>query len=120
MNIKKITGTVLAAVMLSGSTIAVAKVKAAKAASKLQTNQQWVYDTNASDPTDPQNYTQYTGEGGLSELCEQVTGICGINAPMDPSSPPTARKPLIDEDLQQRIEEENTTANDVFLLPHAD
>ena len=120
MKAQKLIGTVLTAVMLSGGGFAIAKVHFAKEANALRADQEWVYDTNAADPTDPNNYTQYTGEGGLDALCEQESEICGIKAPMDTSNPGSTPRPKIDSNLEHRIDTEDTSQGDVFLLPQAE
>src|SRR5690606_13051052 len=74
----------------------------------------WTFEPTSptDDPTDPEHYVPYSGD--LNDLCSQVENICGIMAEEDPQNP---GKPLIAADLENRINEEDTRQNDVFLLP---
>jgi|SRR5690606_3535464 len=75
---------------------------------------QWAFDTDATaaNPTNPDHYVPYSGD--LATDCEQEEDICGIIVEEDPQNP---GKPLITEELLERIENENTEEGDVFLRP---
>ncbi|WP_188507878.1 hypothetical protein [Parapedobacter pyrenivorans] len=119
MVLRKVVGLFMVAVMLCTTLITVAKHRAERAAAAGLQTQEWLFDESEPDPTNPENYTMYTEAGGLDAECEKVSGICGIIAPVDPSSSPSDPKPLIDEQLEERIEQEDDSQNDVFLLPRA-
>ncbi|MGK9124576.1 hypothetical protein M1D52_10655 [Olivibacter sp. SA151] len=108
MNIKKITGTVLMAAMLSGSGIALAKTASKKAVSALQTEHNWIY--NSGDPTEASSYTR-TNED-LADVCESGANMCGIKAP-ESSNP---NQPLISAQLEAEILSGQETDN-VFRQP---
>lgn len=114
---KKVIGFLLLIVMISATVLSFAKQNSRTTSAVLTQSSEWLYDDNAADPTDPENYTLHTDPEGLSDICEQVTGICGIIAPVDPSSSPSDPKPLIDEELEERIENQDMSNNDVFRLP---
>lgn len=88
MNIKKITGTVLAAVMLSGSTIAVAKVKAEKAEMAARQDQEWLLQPGQS-PTEAESYTLTSN---LDSQCPGQGQVCGIIAPATVDNMPDLEK----------------------------
>lgn len=112
---KKVFGFLMVAVMISATlyTYAVHSNSRTNVENLQQT--EWLFDESTTDPTDPGNYTMYTDAGGLNALCEKVSGICGIIAPVDPTSSPTNPKPLIDEGLEDRIGQEDDSHDDVFL-----
>ncbi len=74
----------------------------------------WEFDTTITspDPTNPDHYAPYSGN--LATDCVQVAEICGIIAEEDPQNP---GKPLITDELRDRIEAEDTSEGDVFLRP---
>jgi|GEM_PF-2723916 len=117
MVLRKVVGLFMVAVMLCTTLITVAKHRAKLAAAAGLQSQEWVFDNSQPDPTDPQNYTLNTNPQSLENTCQQEESICGIIAPTDPASSPSDPKPLIDAELQDRIEQENTENGDVFLLP---
>lgn len=108
----KIKLPMLAVIMGLIALIGTAAVDADKS---VQQTQQWVISSSTLDPLDPESYEPYDEPGGLEELCEQVSGICGIIAPADPSD--TEKPDLRDPELQERITDEDTSEGDVFLLP---
>ena len=74
----------------------------------------WEFDTNnpTADPTMPEYYVPYSGN--LADLCAQQENICGIIAEEDPDNP---GQPVITEELKGRIDAQDRTHGDVFLLP---
>ncbi|GAA4786131.1 hypothetical protein GCM10023231_12560 [Olivibacter ginsenosidimutans] len=109
MHFKKITGTVLVAVMLSGGTISVAKVRAERAANAARADQEWLYDDSlpGADPTQPEFYHQGSTSGCSSTFSE----VCGITAPVDENSDPENPKPEISEDLIDQMQGNATPTN---------
>lgn len=65
------------AAMLSGSSIALAKVSHKKAVKALQTEQGWAYN-GSGDPTMPSNYTSFPD---IETSCQEQAELCGISAP---------------------------------------
>lgn len=69
---------------------------------------QWEFsNAPGADPTDPDEYSQYSGELGTD--CPGAAVVCGIIAPDDPDLP--GMQPDIDEDLEDEINSGNETSN---------
>lgn len=103
-------------VMVSVTVLSFAKQSSNKSAKLSLQQMEWLHD-GTGDPTDNESYTPFTGPGGLAAICGANEEICGIVAPLDPSSSPSNPKPSIDSSLANRIQTEDTSNNDVFLLP---
>ncbi|HWV71162.1 MAG TPA: hypothetical protein VN040_05585 [Pseudosphingobacterium sp.] len=84
MNTKKITGTILLAAMLSGGSLAIAKVKSIKTEKALRVDQEWRYDPQTSTPSDPENYER---QDGSSMNCQGDSEICVVRAPENNGQP---------------------------------
>ncbi|WP_134089095.1 hypothetical protein [Olivibacter sp. XZL3] len=110
MNIKKVTGTVLAAVMLSGSGIALAKVKAAKAEMLNRQEQEWLY--SGGNPLSSSSYIHNTGTN-LEDACAGGVNMFGIKAEASASNPD---QPVIDSELQSTIQS-GGSSDRVFRQP---
>lgn len=113
---KKVIGFIMAFALLCTAFVTVASHTTKNKMNMAQPHE-WLFDDSTLDPTDPQNYRLNTVGPSLFDDCEQQAEICGIIAPVDPTSSPSDPKPLIDEALQERIESEDTNHEDVFLLP---
>lgn len=111
MALRKVVGLFMVAVMATCGFASFAAHKATKAQLANSLQMGWIYD-NSGPATDPESYQP----GDLSD-CEGTSDICGILAPLDTkNSTPEHQVPLIDDDLEGRIQSENTGNGDVFLL----
>ncbi|MFC6101494.1 hypothetical protein [Olivibacter domesticus] len=108
MNVKKITGTVLVAAMLSGGGIALAKAKATKAEMAARQDQEWAYTPDPEDANpDPTQASNYTQVGSLN--CPGGDELCGITAPAAGSQPDLDKDP----NFRTRIQSLDQTQGDV-------
>lgn len=81
-----------------------------KADIEVKADPAWTLNDPNADPTNPANYSPYTGD--LSTLCPGTQNICGIVAPNDGTDHPVIEE---DSDLMQRIQNKDTSESDVFL-----
>lgn len=114
---KKVIGLFLAFVMVGIAFFSYAAHESKKVHAATLQQMEWVHD-GVGDPTEASSYTLNTGDA-LVDLCEQDDGICGIVAPEDTEDTSPEPKPLIDGDLETRIQNQDPSSNDVFLLPIA-
>ncbi|WP_233632629.1 hypothetical protein, partial [Parapedobacter sp. ISTM3] len=111
MVFKKVVGLFMVAVMMATAVFSFAKHKESKASLANLRQMSWIHD-GSGPATDPESYQP----GNISN-CVGESEICGILAPLDEeNSTPTNPVPFIDDDLEDRIQSENTANGDVFLL----